>query len=136
MVRTRAQNASPARVIALTLAFMALALRVLVPSGMMVAPTNDLPFAIVLCTGDGSVTVAPGQEIPGHDKAPAQEGKHAPCAFAGLTAGAVAPDVETSTPVIFAAYAAALPAVTRDLAPGRGLTAPPPPARGPPSLLI
>ena len=33
-------------------AFLALALKIAIPAGFMTkAPTNDLPFAIVLCTG-------------------------------------------------------------------------------------
>ena len=139
MARTRVPSPPLARALFLAMAFMALALRVMVPAGYMAAsPTNDHPFAIVLCSGDGQMTVQPGQALPGHDdkQAPGKDGQHAPCAFAGLAAGAVAPDLAATIPVVLESHPSPLSAAARDLAPGRGLPAPPPPARGPPSLLI
>lgn len=86
----------------MTLATLAIVMKVMIPPGFM-APTassNTSPFALVLCTGQGAVTIHPGEALPGHDgldKAPAKSGHEAPCAFAGHGAGAAPPtDVRVS----------------------------------------
>ena len=132
---------SPAwRGICLTLAVLAVAFKVLVPAGFMAAaPTNDLPFPLVLCTGQGALVVAPGDVLPGHEEQ-GTDGKaapHNPCLFAGHGVGAPAPNLLDASRVEFITYAASSPVTPAfTLAPGRGLAAPPLPARGPPSLLI
>jgi hypothetical protein len=70
---------------------------------------------------------------PPDRKAPPAPPKHdGLCVFVGHGVAA-APGLFSTAPVAFAARAAPAPSVTcRDLAPGRGFTAPPPPARGPP----
>jgi hypothetical protein len=105
----------------------------------MAAPkTNGLPFAVVLCTGEGPMVVEPGGALhkaskPG--KTPDGKSAHdAPCAFAGHGAGALAPGLLASEPAGYAAWRAEPAARPTDLAPGRGLAAPPPPTRGPPIL--
>jgi len=128
------------RLVCLTLATMAIALKVLIPPGFMAAaPSNDLPFAIVLCTGQGAVTIQPGEALPGHrgdGQAPAQDAHDSPCAAAGHGLGAPPPAVhEAGRPTFVAHQTPALHAQT-GLIPGRGLSGPPLPARGPPSLLI
>jgi len=124
----------------LTLATLALALKVLVPAGMMVStePRNELPIPIVLCTAQGAVSIEPGAPLskPGdHDQG--EKAKHdAPCVFAGHGVGAgpaMAGDIER---VQFAAYAAAAPVVAPVVSPGRGVSGPPLPPRGPPAQLI
>lgn len=120
------------RDVALTLAVFALALQVFVPSGVMVANDNGRGV-IVICTGHGPLTLSRDD-----GKAPATPKKQsdAPCAFAGHAAPFTAPFVAPPAGPVFI--------VTQDLGsrryasltPGRGLAAPPPPARGPPSLLI
>lgn len=125
------------RPVLMTLACLAIALRILIPPGFMAAPpTNDLPFPIVLCTAQGAITVGAGQTIPGHggDAPGAADNGH--CLFAGAAVTAPPPQ-----PVVFEQPAplhgqAPLARSAVSLAPGRGLAAPPPPARGPPDLLI
>ncbi|PHY22442.1 hypothetical protein CSW59_01250 [Caulobacter sp. BP25] len=125
----------------MTLAALAVALKVMIPAGFMTAPDsrNGLPFALVLCTGDGAKLVQPGEALAGHqDKSGgADNSAHdTPCPFAGHGAGAPPPSAVTVAKVAFVAYAPIAPSRVTHLAPGRGLAAPPLPARGPPSQLI
>lgn len=120
-------------------ALLAVALKVLIPAGFMTAsqPTNGLPFALVLCTGQGPQVVEPGDALGLKDKAPADKPAHdAPCPFAGHGAAAPAPGALAVAKIEFVAFKPAQPARAVHLVPGRGLAAPPLPARGPPSLLI
>ena len=128
------------RGVCLTLAALAIALKVLIPAGFMTAaPINDLPFALVLCTGQGAMVIAPGDALPG-EKDPGmadRETHNTPCVFAGQALGAPAPNLLDVTRVEFVTYTrTSAPVSPVALAPGRGLAAPPLPARGPPSLLI
>jgi hypothetical protein len=113
------------------MALVALALKVLVPPGFMAAAPGS-GFGLMICTGHGPAMVG------GHDPAkPAGPSHEAPCAFAGHAATAAVAAPLPAGLVEFVAYAAAVPtALPRDLAPGRGLAAPPLPARGPPILLV
>ena len=124
----------------LTLAALALALKVMIPAGFMAAPSaNSLPFAIVLCTGQGSTVVQPGETLPHHGgegHAPAKTSHDSPCAFAGHGVSGPPPSAFDTGQPVFVAYQAPAPGTPLDLAPGRGLAAPPPPARGPPASLI
>jgi len=112
----------------------------MVPAGFMVAaPSDDLPFPIVLCTGSGMVSVEPGGALPDHDgkgKGPAQDAHDSPCAFTGHGVAAAPPAVADAPAPVFARYAPQLSATPDGLIPGRGLTGPPLPPRGPPTLLI
>jgi hypothetical protein len=110
---------------------------VLIPGGFMAGPaTSDLPVALVLCTAQGAIAaasdVAPGQ----HDERGKPAAADAPCLFAGLTAAAPPPVLTDAGAVSQVAYAFKPQAAAPDLAPGRGLTGPPLPARGPPTRLI
>jgi len=108
-------------------ALVALTLLVVVPPGFMVA--GDGPASIIICTGHGAVESS--LDLSGKG-APAKSGKaDSPCAFAGHAAPlACAPAAPAVTAAwTFAAVPAALSA--SQIAPGRGLAAPPP-ARGPP----
>lgn len=124
----------------LTLATLAILMKVAIPPGFMAAaPSNTAPFAIVLCTGQGAMTIQPGEALPGHDeqdKAPAKSNHDMPCAFAGHGLGAPPPNLIDTDTVEFIAYVYRPHAAAVDVAPGRGLTGPPLPARGPPALLI
>ena len=124
----------------LTLASLAVALKVLVPSGMMVSaePRNELPIPIVLCTAQGAVSIEPGAPLSKHgDHDQSEKAKHeTPCVFAGHGAGATASSVGDIERVEFAAYAAAAPVPTAAVSPGRGVSGPPLPPRGPPAQLI
>ena len=113
---------------------VAFALRAVVPAGYMLAHIGK-STSVVLCSAQGSVSVsidtatghvtlmkkAPGQ-APGHDDQP--------CAFGALSKVALAAfDVPFQGPVD------AIPqfvTLVRHVAPGLGLSAPPPPATGPP----
>ncbi len=123
----------------LALALMAVALKVLVPAGFMTAPraTNGLPFAVVICTGQGAMVVEPGALMSHDKKAPSEKPSHnPPCPFAGHGAATVAPSMVAVQAITFALYVEPVARPLLGLAPGRGLSAPPLPARGPPSLLI
>lgn len=130
-----------ARAVFMTLAALAVALKVLIPAGFMTAPDprNGLPFALVLCTGEGAKLVQPGEALGGHhDKnGDADKSAHdAPCPFASHGAAAPPPSPFATAKVDFVAYVAVPPARVVHMAPGRGLAAPPLPARGPPVQLI
>lgn len=125
----------------LALACLAVAIKVLVPPGFMVArPVNDMPFPLVLCTAQGMVTVEPGAPIADGASDPGdpagQAADHGPCVFAGAQHAAPPPGLDRFVTVEFAAYAAPAESPSLALTPGRGLAAPPLPARGPPSLSI
>jgi hypothetical protein len=137
--------------VAALLALCAIMLRVAVPAGFMLAPHADVPrgaIPIVLCTGSGSVTawlgedgslVTPG-ELDAHsdnehgDDDPSQAGQHADCVFAH--AATAVPHGQTEfLPVAFHGETVAGTQERRDLVPGRGLAAPPPPSTAPPTLI-
>ncbi len=125
------------RGLALALAILALAIQVLIPPGFMIdggagRPGDEAGF-LVICTGHGPISALLDTGSP---KTPAHKGKAgASCPFAGH-AGA-APLVHGG-PAIAAAWRpaeAADPGMSDQIAVGRGLAAPPPPARGPPLAL-
>ena len=124
----------------MTLAVLALAVKVAVPAGFMAAPRlAQSPFALVLCTGQGAMVLgADGTLHKAGEPAKTPEGKSGhdtPCAFAGHGQGALTAALAVAAPVSFVAYRVAQVPEAADLAPGRGLAAPPPPNRGPPILI-
>jgi hypothetical protein len=114
----------------IALAALALWVQVLVPQGYMVSPDQAAP-GLVICTGHGAFTL-PGHEHPG--KAP-KSSPDTPCAFAahGGLAGPPTPIRVAGAPL---KPELAIIAPLYDVAPGRGLVAPPPPSQAPPSPLI
>lgn len=124
------------------LAFLALAMKVLVPPGYMAAPAEaegGAPFALVLCTAQGPIPAAalPDAAHDDDSKVPADGddgARHSPCVFAGHASGAAGPELLSVSAATFAAYAPPSTAERPSIAPGRGLAAPPLPARGPPQL--
>jgi hypothetical protein len=120
----------------LTLAALAVMLKVLIPAGFMPGPVTGANFPLVLCTGHGVVATNMA-EVQGK-KAPADKpASDAPCVFAGHGTAAPASDLSPLGFVAFSPEPAAVALPPRDgLAPGRGLAAPPPPSRGPPTILI
>ena len=128
----------PWRRVFLVAALLAVALKVLVPAGFMVAgPTDRSAFPLVICTGQGVVTEAHGVSSAHHQGESGKSSHDAPCLFAGHGAAAPAPDLFSTRPVEFVLHAdVPAPALRRDVAPGRGLAAPPLPARGPPALIV
>ena len=107
------------------MALLALILHVLTPPGFMLTARPAGP-AIVICTGHGSWTV------PSPAKAPIKT-SHADgaCAFAGHGVASAPPPVAAVSSAAHAPAPVASLAIA-DLAPGRGLAAPPPPSQGPP----
>jgi hypothetical protein len=121
-----------ARNVFLTLAALALALKALLPAGFMV-DSAARGFPLVICTSQGTTVV----HQDGAPADPASKAQHdAPCAFAGHGAGAIPPSLTAPVAAAYAAYVAASPATPASPAPGRGLAAPPLPARGPPTLTV
>lgn len=119
----------------LGLALLALLVLALVPPGFMPgARTSELGVPLVICTGQGGMVVGefPGDRQPG----PVDEGHKPVCIFAGLAAAPPPPPIPAPTAPEPAPTAEASPGPARALAPGRGLTAPPPPARGPPARFV
>jgi hypothetical protein len=114
------------------LAAMALVLQIAVPPGFMPAWT-DRGLATVICTGHGPL-LAHSDEHGKPGKAPAR-GEGAGCVFAGHGGAAPtpAPHALTRAHVVVVAEPSR---PSRDLLPGRGLAAPPPPSQGPPIRLI
>ena len=131
-------NLTPWRSAWLVLATLAILMKILAPPGFMLAPTHDR-LEIVLCTGHGTVTADLAALDHRSDQKKDRGGTSShdgPCAFAGHGAGAPAPSGFSVAAVEFVAYRDAIGSMApRDLAPGRGLAAPPLPARGPPILL-
>ena len=114
------------------LAVLALTLRILVPTGVMVAAAPDGGLQMTLCTGMGAMTVAPddGGKAPDTGKGASES----PCAFS-----AVAAFTPTASMLLPALAPWPAPPVFIGLEaghqrPGLGLPAPPPPKTGPPIL--
>jgi hypothetical protein len=125
---------SPFRNLAAALILLALALRVIIPSGFM--PSSERGFALTICTGMDTQTVWMDKSGKLHKEDPSK-GKsveHQPCAFAGA---AMAADVLSADfQVAMAPVALAIPVFAkREVSVGAGLAAPPPPAIGPPSYV-
>jgi len=112
-------------------ALAAMILHALLPAGWMPARGGQL----VICTGQGAAVAADRFSAldPGDaSKSPPQSKQDHPCAFAGHSAGAVpALPGDSAGKLAWIPFADALP-VTRLIAPGRGLAAPPPPSHAPP----
>lgn len=112
------------------LAALALLVQVLVPRGFMVGRDAGVP-GLVVCTGHGPLFGPADHGQPG--KAP-KSTVDAPCGFAAHGAAAGPPAL---TLIVGAPFAAEAKIGVRifDLAPGRGLAAPPPPSHAPPAQL-
>jgi len=123
---------SPFRNLAAAMILLALALRVIIPSGFM--PSSERGFALTICTGMDTQTVWMDKSGKLHKEDPSK-GKsveHQPCAFAGtaMAADMLAADFQ----IAMAPVALAIPVFAkREISVGSGLAAPPPPAIGPPS---
>ena len=125
---------SPFSNLAAALIVLALALRVIIPSGFM--PSSERGFALTICTGMDTQTVWMDKSGKLHKEDPSK-GKsveHQPCAFAGA---AMAADVLSADfQIALAPVALAIPVFAkREVSVGSGLAAPPPPAIGPPSYV-
>jgi hypothetical protein len=135
------------RGLAVVLLVCALAIRMLVPSGFMIAPGQGA--TLILCPGQGAMPIAmphdmAGMAMPGHDMGKPGDkhqgdkhqdrGDNLPCAFSPV--GATANLASVAHPMPPAPITAAIaPSLFRIFVqPGLGLAAPPPPKTGPPAL--
>ena len=121
-------------------ALLAITVRALVPAGYMFTPAQDGRFiTVTLCSAHGATeavidlntgaVVDPDSTT--QDDPPANApSADAPCVFAA-SASLVAPEQLASLPVAFSVASVELPR-TIEVAPGRGLAAPPPWSTGPP----
>jgi len=116
------------------LAFLALALQLLVPAGFMPDTRSSARgIAIVICTGQGPLTINwDGHGEHGSKHTPAKP--MAACPFASHVTAATL-EIPSILPerVVFTHASNTARAYT--VYPGRGLAAPPPPAIGPPSVI-
>jgi len=114
---------------AVGLALLALFVQGLAPPGYMVARQSG-QATIVICTGHGPAFAE--ADVRGHSPKSPTSKPDAPCAFAGhgLVAGPP-PAALIASPAAHPSPPLARPSF--DLAPGRGLAAPPPPSQGPPN---
>lgn len=128
------------RLSAITL--LALLVRALIPAGYMIAEADTGSgryLTLKVCDGhQGAPTLVnldTGEQVS-LDSLPKKlksDSSKTPCVFAA-PAAAIEP-VAVAEPVRFATEVDADVAIVRDLRPGRGIAAPPPPATGPPSLI-
>jgi hypothetical protein len=127
-------NAAWVRGLALSLAVMAITLKIMIPAGFMAGPSSLGSAPLVLCTAQGMMLVDPS-DLPSQDPtnpAPGKSSSDVPCAFAGHGVSGLIANTLATGAVETVAYLAARPLATQNVTPGRGLAAPPPPARGPP----
>lgn len=115
----------------LTLAALALALQLLIPSGFMPVAQPGAGVRIVVCTGHGPVTAL----LELGKKAPQRKGAaDAPCAFASHGAAPTLTPTAAATAAAWTAVPTPTTTLSDQVSIGRGLAAPPP-ARAPPTLL-
>ena len=131
----------------LMIATLALAIRVLVPTGFMLVPTDAMSgyLKITLCSADGNrdAFMAPDGSIHGIDGQDGDEDgnqdnksmEHGACAFAGSAGYIAAPLFQAGVSLNFRAAPILQHTFVLDLVPGRGLAAPPPPATASPILI-
>lgn len=127
-------------VVAMLLACV-LVVRLLVPTGWMPVIAGDGAIRLTLCgftapSPEAAAAMEQAAERLGIDldknqpRDPGTSGADQPCAYAGIGFAALP---QLDPPVILAPVAPRLPRlVAREVAIGRGLAAPPPPATGPP----
>jgi hypothetical protein len=127
-----AHGSGPWKGLGALIALLSLVVGVLSPPGFMMAARGGAP-TVIICTGHGPAAMPMGQAGSGqHHGGKSSHGGVCPFAGHGLT---TAPP--TMAGVVQATIALEAGSARRevDLAPGRGLAAPPPPSRGPPLLI-
>jgi hypothetical protein len=123
------------------IALLAMLVRAVMPAGFMLAEAesaNGRYLTVDFCEGHGAVKRVLDVETrklldPSDVPAEQHEGKaqHAPCVFAAVAP--LASPLMAAEVVEFVIVRDAEFTVIRDIRPGRGIPAPPPPATGPPS---
>lgn len=109
---------------------LALTAMLCAPSGYMPGLGRDGAPALVLCSGHG-----PAADLGDHGSAPgkpARPDNHGACPFAAHGPAPAAPSVLDVAVIPSAPATIGAQAQPADLAPGRGLAAPPPPSQAPP----
>ena len=127
-------SSTPLRSFAAVFVLMALAMRVIIPSGYM--PSSERGFALTICAGMDTKTVWMDKSGKLHKEDPSigKSVEHQPCAFAGAAITADFP--ATAFQIVMDPVALAAPVFAkREVSIGSGLAAPPPPAIGPPSYV-
>ena len=122
------------------IALLAVLVRAILPDGFMLAHADTGSgryLTVKMCDGHNApaqvIDLDTGKRIDVSKLPGKQEEKHAPCVFAAVAA--IAAPETMAEPVAFATAQDVDFAVVRDLRPGRGIPAPPPPSTGPPSLI-
>lgn len=123
------------------IALLAVLVRAVVPTGFMLAHADTGSgryLTVKMCdahTGAAQVIDLDTGKLVDVSKSPAkEEQKHAPCVFAAAAIAIATPEA-AAEPVVFRTTQDVDFAVVRDLRPGRGIPAPPPPSTGPPSSI-
>ena len=125
------------------IALLAMLMRAVIPAGYMLAEAetpNGRYLTVDFCEGHDAVKrvldletrkLVDPSEVPSskHDG----QAQHAPCVFA--TATPLAQPLAAADPVRFVVSHDVDFAIVRDIRPGRGIAAPPPPSTGPPSSI-
>lgn len=123
------------------LALLAMLVRAIIPAGYMIAQADTGSgryLTVEMCDGHNAqaqvIDLDTGKtvdlsKLPKSDKTDASS----PCVFAAVVA--MAPPLSAAEPIEFLTAHQVDFAVVRDLRPGRGIAAPPPPSTGPPSLI-
>lgn len=124
------------------IALLAVLVRAIIPAGYMLAHA-DTPsgryLVVEMCDGHGRakqvVDLDTGEtiDLAKLPKKITDDPNKSPCVFAGAVA--MAQPVSGAEPVEFRLVQQVDFAAVRDLRPGRGIAAPPPPSTGPPSLI-
>lgn len=125
------------------IALLAMLVRAVVPAGFMLAEAetaNGRYLTVDFCEGHGPVKRVldtETRELLDPSEIPAQqgevEGNSPPCVFAA--AAPLAPPVVDFETIEFAVFRHVEFTTVRDVRPGRGIPAPPPPATGPPAMI-
>lgn len=125
---------SPLRKISAALIVLALAVRIVIPSGWM--PSSERGFALTICTGMDVQTIWMDSKGKLHkdDPSKGKSVEHSPCAFAGDTVASANAHFDESAALPHIALAVSIFA-RLSISVGTGLAAPPPPAIGPPSYI-
>ncbi len=124
------------------IALLAMLVRAIIPAGYMLAEADTGSgryLTVEMCDGHDSkaqvIDLDTGKlvDLSKLPKSAKTDNNSAPCVFAGATA--IESPVAVAEPVEFRISHEIDFAVVRDLRPGRGIAAPPPPSTGPPSLI-
>ncbi|MDP3736742.1 MAG: hypothetical protein Q8R02_05105 [Hyphomonadaceae bacterium] len=122
------------------IALLAMLVRAVVPAGYMLAEAetaNGRYLTVQMCEGHIEarqvIDLDTGKQVDLSKLPGKADSKSAPCVFASVAP--LAAPVVAAEPVEFIASYDIDFGVVRDVRPGRGIAAPPPPSTGPPSIL-